>query len=213
MTGAATPQGRRACPKKGGVMYARTTTITADPKRMHEGIADVRDNVMPTVAEMEGYTGLSMLVDRSSGRCIVTTGWETRDALAASRDRVLQMRQQAADRFGARDTDVQEWEIAVMHRLHAAGDDPCARVLWSRIDPARTDETLDAFRDRIIPAMDDVPGFCSMSLLIDRETGTGSLTTVYTDRAAMDATRSRPCATPSPRSWASWSPTRPSSTS
>ncbi len=170
-------------------MYARTTTVMADPKRMHEGVADVRDNVMPAVAAMDGYTGLSMLVDRSSGRCIVTTGWKTEEAISASRDRVVQMRQRAADRLGARDTDVQEWEIAVMHRLHSATDDSCARVLWSRIDPARNDETLDAFRDRIIPAMDDVPGFCSLSLLIDRETGRGSLTTVYADRAAMDATR------------------------
>ncbi len=170
-------------------MYARTTTVMADPKHMHEGVADVRDNVMPAVGEMDGYTGLSMLVDRTSGRCIVTTGWASEEAMTATRDAVMQLRQQAADRFGARDTDVEEWQIAVMHRLHAAGDESCARVLWSRIDPARTDETLDAIRDRIIPAMDDVPGFCSLSLLIDRMTGHGSLATVYTDRAAMDATR------------------------
>ncbi|MBN1093349.1 hypothetical protein JKP75_12725 [Blastococcus sp. TML/M2B] len=170
-------------------MYARTTSVMADPKRMHEGVADVRDNVMPAVSRMEGYTGLSMLVDRTTGRCIVTTGWETEAAMTASRDRVLQMRAQAADRFGARDTDVQEWEIAVVLRLHSAGDESCARVLWSRIEPTRTDETLEAFRARIIPAMDDIPGFCSMSLLIDRATGVGTLTTVYTDRAAMDATR------------------------
>ena len=170
-------------------MYARTTTITADPKRLHEGVADVRDNVMPAVAEMDGYTGLSMLVDRGSGRCIVTTGWESEEAIAASREKVMQMREQAADRFGSRDTEVQEWEIAVMHRLHHATDDSCARVGWSRTDPAMVEENLAAFRSRIIPAMDDVPGFCSMSLLIDRQTGRGSVTTVYADRAAMDATR------------------------
>ena len=170
-------------------MYARTTTVMADPKHMHEGVADVRDNVMPAVAEMDGYTGLSMLVDRTSGRCIVTTGWETEAAMAASREGVMQMRTRATERFGARDTDVQEWQIAVMHRLRGAGDDSCARVLWSRIDPARTEESLDAFRRQIIPAMDDVPGFCSLSLLVDRSTGHGSLATVYSDRAAMDATR------------------------
>ncbi len=170
-------------------MYARTTTITADPKRMHEGVADVRDNVMPAVAEMPGYTGLSMLADRSSGRCIVTTGWETEQAVADSRDRVMQMRKQAADRFGGRDTEVQEWEIAVMHRLHQAGDDACARVMWSTADPANADKNLAAFRSEIIPRMDDIDGFCSLSLLIDRETGHASLTTVYRDRAAMDATR------------------------
>ena len=189
MARAATPPGRRVSPWKGGVMYARTTTISADPQRLHEGVADVRDNVMPAVAEMSGYTGLSMLCNRESGRCIVTTGWQDEESMAASRDKVMQMRERAAQRFNSRDTEVQEWEIAVMHRLHNAGDEAHARVLWSHIDPARTDETLDAFRSQIIPRMDEVPGFCSLSLLIDRQTGRGSLTTVYTDRAAMDASR------------------------
>ena len=170
-------------------MYARTTTISADPQRLHEGVADVRDNVMPAVAEMSGYTGLSMLCDRDSGRCIVTTGWRDEESMAASRDRVMQMRERAAQRFNSRDTEVQEWEIVVMHRLHNAGDEACARVLWSRTDPTLLDETLDAFRSQIIPRMDELPGFCSLSLLVDRKTGHGSLTTVYTDRAAMDATR------------------------
>jgi heme-degrading monooxygenase HmoA/quinol monooxygenase YgiN len=170
-------------------MYARTTTITADPMRMDEGIADVRDNVMPAVGDMDGYTGLSMLCDRDSGRCIVTTGWQSEESIAASRDRVMRMRERAAEQFGARNTQVQEWEIAVVHRLHSATDDSCARVMWSRTDPDRVEETLAAFRSEIIPRMDDVPGFCSLSLLIDRQTGLGSLATVYADRAAMDATR------------------------
>ena len=170
-------------------MYARTTTITADPMRLDDGIADVRDTVMPAVAEMDGYTGLSMLCDRDSGRCIVTTGWRSEDAMAASRDRVMEMREHAAERFRSRDMEVQEWEIAVMHRLHSATDDSCARVTWSRVDPSMTDQTLDAFRSQIVPRMDDVPGFCSLSLLIDRRTGHSSLTAVYSDRAAMDAAR------------------------
>jgi len=170
-------------------MYARTTTINADPTRLDEGMADVRENVMPSVADMPGYTGLSMLCDRDSGRCIVTTGWQDADSMTGTRDRVKAMRDHAAERFRSRHTEVQEWEIAVMHRLHGATDDSCARVLWSHVDPARTEQTLDAFRTAIIPRMDDVPGFCSLSLLIDRDNGRGSLTTVYTDRAAMDATR------------------------
>jgi quinol monooxygenase YgiN len=170
-------------------MYARTTTISADPQRLHEGVADVRDNVMPAVAEMPGYTGLSMLCDRDTGRCIVTTGWQDEESMAASRDKVMQMRERAAQRFNSRDTEVQEWEIAVMHRLHNAGDEAYAHVVWSRTDPTLTGENLEAFRSQIVPRMDEVPGFCSMSLLIDRRTGHGSLTAVYADRAAMDAAR------------------------
>jgi heme-degrading monooxygenase HmoA len=170
-------------------MYARTTTLMADPTRMDDGIADVRDNVMPTVLDMDGCTGLSMLCDRTSGRCIVTTGWETQDAMAATRDRVRALRERAAGQFGSGDPEVQEWEIAVMHRLHPATDDSRARVGWSHTDPGRVDEVLDAFRSSIIPRMDDIPGFCSLSLLIDRERGLATLTTVYADRASIDATR------------------------
>ncbi len=77
-------------------MYARTTTLTADPMRMDAGIADVRDNVMPAVSGMDGCIGLSMLCDRDTGRCIVTTAWENEEAMAATRERVRAMRERAA---------------------------------------------------------------------------------------------------------------------
>jgi len=170
-------------------MYARTTTIMADPTRMDDGIADVRDNVMPSVSDMDGCVGLSMLCDRDSGRCIVTTAWETEEMMAATRDRVMRMRDRATEQFGARNSEVQEWEIAVMHRVHHARDDSCARVTWSRIDPAQADRMIDTLRTGLIPRLDQVPGFCSLSMMIDRQTGMGSATAVYTDRQAMDASR------------------------
>lgn len=170
-------------------MYARSTTVTAEPMRMDDGIADVRDNVMPAVLAMDGCVGLSMLCDRDTGRCIVTTAWESEEAMTATREQVRAMRDRATETLGARRPDVQEWEIAAMHRLHPAGDDACARVTWTRADPAGMDRILDAFRMGIVPKMDDVPGFCSLSMMVDRQTGLGSLTAVYTDRAAMDASR------------------------
>lgn len=170
-------------------MYARSNDLMADPSRMDDGIADVRDNVMPAVLEMDGCVGISMLCDRDIGRCIVTTAWETAEAMAASRDRVGAMRERATEQFGSRRTEVQEWEIAAMHRLHPATDDACARVTWSRTDPANADRMIDAFRMGIVPQVDEIPGFCSLSLMVDRQTGMGSLTSVYADRAALDASR------------------------
>jgi quinol monooxygenase YgiN len=170
-------------------MYARSTTITADPMRMDDGIADVHDNVMPAVLDMDGCIGLSMLCDRDSGRCIVTTAWADEVAMAASRDPVRAMRDRTTDMLGGGRPEIQEWEVAAMHRLHPADDDACARVTWTRADPASMERTVDAFRMAMIPRMDDVPGFCSLSLMIDRQTGLGSLTAVYTDRRAMDASR------------------------
>ena len=54
-------------------MYARSTTVRGNPDSVDEGITYVRDKVMPAVQQMDGCVGLSMLADRTSGRCIVTT--------------------------------------------------------------------------------------------------------------------------------------------
>ncbi|MGY1884164.1 hypothetical protein ACI799_02515 [Blastococcus sp. SYSU DS0753] len=172
-------------------MFARSTTIAADPNRLDAGMAGVRDDVMPAVGGMDGYVGLSMLCDRGSGRCIVTTAWETEDAMAATREAVLRMRDQATEQFGAPAPEVREWEIVAMHRLHPAGDESCARVTWSRVDPATTERVLEVFRTDLIPRMDEMPGFCSLSLMLDRQTGDNALTAVYADRRSMEASRQR----------------------
>ena len=172
-------------------MHARSTTLKADPSRLDAGIADVREHVLPAVSGMAGCVGLSLLCDRDSGRCIVTTGWESEEAMAATREGVRRMREQATEQFGAAAPEVREWEIAAMHRLHPVGDEGCARVTWSRVDPATVDRVLDEFRTDLVPRMDQMPGFCSLSLLLDRQTGDNSLTAVYADRRALEASRQR----------------------
>jgi quinol monooxygenase YgiN len=170
-------------------MYARSTTLTADPQRMDDGIAMVRDEIMPAIQGMPGCIGLSMLVDRQTGRCIATTSWDSADAMSATADRVGDMRRRVQDTMGGRDMSVDEWEIAAMHRLHTPGDEACARVTWSRVDPATMETMTDSLGMRLIPQMDDVPGFCSLSLMVDRNTGRGTMTTVYRDRRSMEDSR------------------------
>jgi len=170
-------------------MYARSTTLTADPQRMDDGIRMVRDEIMPAVQSMPGCLGLSMLCDRTSGRTIVTTSWDSAETMAATAERVMDMRQRTLETFGGRDMSVDEWEIAAMHRLHTPGDEACARVTWTRGDPAMMERTLDAFRMTMVPEMEDVPGFCSLSLMVDRNMGRGTLTVVYRDRRSMDDSR------------------------
>lgn len=69
-------------------MYARSTTIQAQPLSVDIGIAHVRDVVMPALKEIDGWLGLSLLVDRQSGTCIATSSWETVEAMRGSAERV-----------------------------------------------------------------------------------------------------------------------------
>ena len=169
-------------------MYARSTTVRGTPEAMDDGIAYVRDKVMPTVGDMDGCVGLSMLAERESGRCIVTTSWADHESLRRSTDGVVALRQRAAAIMGG-PAEVQEWEVALMHRLHTAHHGACARVIWSDGDPADADRMLDSFRMVVLPKLDDLPGCCSVSLMIDRGTGRGVLTTTYDSPQDMAAAR------------------------
>ena len=169
-------------------MYARSTTIRGNPQQLDEGIAYVRDEVLPGVQEMDGCVGLSMLADRDSGRCIVTTAWESDDAMRASADRVRAMREGAADRLGGQ-PDVQEWEIVLLHRVRPADPGACTRVTWGQLDVGRLDETLETVRMALLPKVEELPGFCSISLLVDRQSGRSATAVTYESREAMDRSR------------------------
>lgn len=185
----AEPPRRRPDRREVVLMYARSTILRAMPESVDDGIAEVRDRVVPAIEEMAGCAGYSMLVDRDSGRCIVTTSWHDEGALADSRDRVQELRRQAAARFGDPDPEVREWEIATLHREHPVTEGAWARVTWVRVPTDRVDQQIEKFRGTVLPRLQELAGFCSASLLVDREAGQAAGAVVYESRDALAATR------------------------
>ena len=170
-------------------MYARTTTVRGDPRAVDEGITYIRDTVWPTVQGMSGCVGMSMLADRDAGRCIVTTAWATDEAMRASAEAVKESRSRAAEVLRADAVDIAEWEIAILHRKEQAGDDAWVRVIWTDAEPDRMGDIVDAFRMSLLPRMDELPGFCSVSLMVDRGMGKAVTAVTYDDRDALDRSR------------------------
>jgi hypothetical protein len=166
-------------------MYARSTTMRGRPDVVDDLTAFIRDEVMPTVTRLDGCVGLSLLIDRD-GRCIATSAWDTEAAMHASAGRVAGLRERAVVMFGVT-ADVQEWEIAVLHRAHQDG--ACARVTWTRTDPAHLDGVIDAYRESLMPWWEETPGFCSNSLLVNRRDGRCVSTVVFESPEAMAHTR------------------------
>ena len=169
-------------------MHARSTTIRANPESIEQGIALVRDEVMPMMLGMDGCIGISMLVDRMSGRCIVTTAWQSKEAMDATAEQVRPSRERAAELLGGR-PQVDQWEIAVMHRDHTSGPGACVRATWLRAQPDQLDRVIDVYKMGILPRLQELDGFCSASLMVDRTDGyvVGSLT--FDSREAMERSR------------------------
>jgi len=167
-------------------MYARTTTIDGDPRDLDSGTAYVRDESMPVLRALPGCVGLSMLASRDSGRSIVTTSWRDEQALGTSRDDVRPHLERTAAALGGR-PEVAEWEIAAMHRVPEARPGACSRVTWLRTDPGAVQRAVDAVRLSLMPKLDDLPGFCSVSVMVRREDGLAVSAVSYDSWADLEA--------------------------
>ena len=171
-------------------MYARTTTLDTEPGALDEGLTYIRDEVFGAVTSMPGCIGMSVVADRDGGRCIATSAWESEDAMRATDAAVSPLRAQAAELFGGA-PQVEEWEIALLHRDHPAGDGACVRSTWIQGDPADLDRSIDVFKLTAMPAIQEYDGFCSASLLVNRRTGHSLVTVAYDSRKALERSRER----------------------
>jgi heme-degrading monooxygenase HmoA len=151
-------------------VYARSTTIAAQTSSIDAGIALVRDEGMPALQGMAGCVGVSLLVDRQSGRCIVTTAWETEDAMRAGAEEMAPLRDRAADMMGGTPS-IDEWEIAVLHRNRRAPEGAGVRATWVQVQPGQMDQGIEYYKASVLPQLEDLDGFCSASLLVDRASG------------------------------------------
>ncbi len=170
-------------------MYARTTTVRGDPRAVEDGVAFTRSDLWPAIQRMEGCIGMSMLADPEAGRCILTSAWANEDAMRASTDQIGELRRQVAEVLRADAVDIDEWEIAVLHRSRPAGDAACVRCVWLDVPAGHVDGMVDTFRMSQVSRIEDLPGFCSVSLLVDRPGHRGVVAVTYEDRAAMERAR------------------------
>jgi hypothetical protein len=87
--------------------------IHGRPESVDKGIVFCRYEVLAICQELPGCVGLSMIVDRESGRSITTTAWDSIKSMHASAIQMRPVRGAAAKTLGGA-PEVTEWEIAVI---------------------------------------------------------------------------------------------------
>jgi heme-degrading monooxygenase HmoA len=170
-------------------MYVRTSELRGDPAKVDDGLRLVREEIYPAVTAMDGCKGMSLLVDRETGRCVATTAWESEEAMRGSADAVRPLRDRAEQALGASGSEIHQWEVAVVHRDHAAPDGACARLTWVSGDPSTMERAIDTYRMALLPRIQELDGFCSASLMVDREAGRVVGTAAFDSREALEASR------------------------
>jgi quinol monooxygenase YgiN len=93
---------------------ARVSWVKGDLDAM---IATFRDSILRQLKHTPGFCSASLFVNRSDGLGCVTTAWEDRHAMEASRLSADEMRNQVADEAHGEIVQVHEFELAHSH-LH-----------------------------------------------------------------------------------------------
>lgn len=174
--------------RRGWIVFARSTTVMARPDSVDVGISYVHDEVMPALLELAGCIGLSLMVDRQTGRCIATSAWDSAEAMRDSSDAANRLRGRAGDRFGG-PASAESWQIAVLHRQHSSDPGACVRATWMTLPPELTDAGVEYYRSAVLPQIEHLDGFRSASLLVDAGAGRAVSSVSFGSREVMHRNR------------------------
>ncbi len=92
-------------------MYVRISTIEGDAGKIDGAVATINDKVLPVLKGIEGFTAANFLAERSSGKLIGITFWESESALEASAETVNPIRTAVADAMDGKAVSVESYEL------------------------------------------------------------------------------------------------------
>ena len=98
-------------------MYARVTTIQGPPESVDESIIVTREKALPQARQISGFEGALSLVDRTTGKGLSITLWESEEALRTSDEAANQIRSDAVAAItGAEVVSVDRYEVVIDER-------------------------------------------------------------------------------------------------
>jgi heme-degrading monooxygenase HmoA len=84
-----------------------------EPARVDDAVSEFKQNVLPTIEQIDGFKGFTLIADRSSGKVIGTSYWESQEHMDASEEQVKEARQRTADAGGSQTPpQVEHYEVA-----------------------------------------------------------------------------------------------------
>jgi heme-degrading monooxygenase HmoA len=91
-------------------MFARVSTYRApDADKLLEGFQSVTD----PLEQMDGFSHAYFMVDRTSGKAMSITVWDSQQALSASVAKADELRKQGSDTGGGSIATVEHYEIGL----------------------------------------------------------------------------------------------------
>ncbi|MCF1595156.1 hypothetical protein [Streptomyces muensis] len=169
-------------------MFVRAIYTTGDPTKIDTAIRALNTQGRELLEDRPGYRGASVFVDRTLGKLLAASWWESEQARQNS-DEVLRERRTAMLEPFLGTVAVENYEALVFHQVRQPETGGGLRVTRLEFDPMDTDLLADTFRASVVPRLDTLAGLARASLLVDRERGRGMVGVLFVDQASLAASR------------------------
>lgn len=100
---------------------ARVSRLEGDPSQLEESIRRSKEDILPRARELPGFAGALSMVDRSRGRTLLVTFWQSEEAMRSSEEAADRLRQEAADIGRGRIAGVERYRVAFADRIAEVG--------------------------------------------------------------------------------------------
>ena len=94
-------------------MHVRVTTLEVPPDRMDDAKRHLQERVLPQLRQMEGFKGFVALGSSQSGKLQGVAFWKSEEALRATDEAVVSVREGVAEAAGGTVVSVEEYEVFV----------------------------------------------------------------------------------------------------
>jgi len=174
-------------------MYTRVVTLTG-VRDIDAMVAHLQDTALSGLRAQKGYRGFSVSADRATGVVGTLSMWETEADREASDSALAKLREDARAQF-ATDMKVENFEDRVLEMSRPPEVGSRLMVTPISMDPGNVDENLETFRQDVVPQIKAAPGFRTVRVMINPQTGEGGAGSIWDDdqsrQAAADAALAR----------------------
>jgi heme-degrading monooxygenase HmoA len=98
-------------------MYARLSTLEGPPDGVEQAIASVREHVWDAAKQLDGFRGMTAFVNRTTGKMMAVTLWDTEEALKGSEETAAELRSDSAEAGSSRIAGVERLEVVFDERV------------------------------------------------------------------------------------------------
>jgi len=93
----------------------RATWTQVEPAQVDRAIDDFKAATMPAIEALEGFCSASLMMDRTSGRAVLSVTYDDAAAMERNRDAATRVRSASTSGGGPKLLDVCEFELALAH--------------------------------------------------------------------------------------------------